>query len=260
MRPAPDRGSSTGGTAECVPGGRGLTARAAGAYNAPPERSDSNTVNACPKDTRVGVLGGTFDPIHLGHVAAAEGAARALGLSRVILVPAGAPPHKLVGPLASAADRLAMARLAVEGLDGLEVSDIETRREGPSYTVDTVRALARGLGGGVGLFLLLGTDALRDLPTWRDVEGIFRVAGPAVVERPGSGEIDWEALGRSLPEGLVRRARANFVRLERGLDVSSTEVRRRLAAGESVSGLLARAVERYIREHGLYGARPTVND
>jgi len=217
-------------------------------------------LNACQKGARVGVLGGTFDPIHLGHVAAAEGAARALGLSRVVLVPAGAPPHKLSGPRASGADRLAMARLAVEGLDGLEVSDIETRREGPSYTVDTVCQLAREAGTGVGLVLLLGTDALRDLPSWRDVEGIFRVVEPAVVGRPGAGEIDWEALGRSLPEGLVRRARANFVRLERGLDVSSTEVRRRLAAGEGVSGLLAPAVERYIREQGLYGARPTVND
>ena len=207
--------------------------------------------------TRVGVLGGTFDPVHLGHVAAAEGAARTLGLSRVIIVPAGVNPHKPVGPKAAAADRLAMARLAVEGVAGLEVSDVETRREGPSYTVDTVRELAREEGAGTGIFFLLGTDALRDLPTWRDVEGIFRVAEPAVVERPGAGEIDWEALSRSLPGDVARRARANVVRLERGIDVSSTEVRRRLAAGESVAGLLAPGVELYIREHGLYGATPT---
>jgi nicotinate-nucleotide adenylyltransferase len=225
-----------------------------------------------PKETRVGVLGGTFDPVHVGHVAAAEGAAGALGLARVVLVPAGAPPHKLALPRAGAADRLAMARLAVADRPGLGVSDVETRREGPSYTVDTVRELALELdaelttelvmvpGAGARLFLLLGTDALRDLPTWRDVEGIFRVAEPVAVERPGEGEIDWDALARSLPQELVRRSRANFVRLERGVDVSSTEIRRRLAAGESVSGLLAPEVERYIRERGLYGARRSAED
>ncbi|MHC4251534.1 MAG: nicotinate-nucleotide adenylyltransferase [Planctomycetota bacterium] len=216
--------------------------------------------------TRVGVLGGTFDPVHVGHVAAAEGAAGVLGLARVVLVPAGAPPHKLALPRAGAADRLAMARLAVAGRPGLGVSDVETRREGPSYTVDTVRELATELaaelvtesGAGVRLFLLLGTDALRDLPTWRDVEGIFRVAEPVAVERPGEPEIDWDALARSLPQQVVRRARANFVRLERGVDVSSTEIRRLLAAGEPMSRLLAPEVERYIRERGLYGARRSV--
>jgi len=182
-----------------------------------------------------------------------------LGLLRVVLVPAGSPPHKLSGPRASAVDRLAMARIAIEGIRSLEVSDIETRREGPSYTVDTVRSLARDLGAGVRLVLLLGTDALRDLPTWRDVGGIFRVAEPAAVGRPGAGEVDWEALAGALPEELVRRARANFVTLDRGLDVSSTEVRRRLAGGEPVAGLLAPAVERYIRERGLYGTRSTVD-
>ncbi len=204
---------------------------------------------------RFGILGGTFDPVHVGHVAAAEGSARALSLNSVILVPAGAPPHKLAGLSASAADRLAMARLAVAGRAGLEVSDIETRREGPSYTVDTVRELAADLGEGARIFLLLGTDALRDLHTWRDVEGIFTFAEPAAVERPGEPEIDWDEVARSLPGDVMRRARGNFVRLERGVDVSSTQIRRRLAAGEPVEGLLAPEVELYIREQGLYGTR-----
>jgi nicotinate-nucleotide adenylyltransferase len=217
-----------------------------------------NVVATTYETTRVGVLGGTFDPVHLGHIAAAEGAADRLGLARVILVPAGTPPHKSEGAFAASADRLAMARLAVEGKTNLDVSDVETRRAGTSYTVDTVRELAAELAGkhgeGVGLVLLLGTDALRDLPTWRDVEGIFRVSEPAVVGRPGAGEIDWDALARKLPADIVRRARANFVLLERGVDVSSTEVRRRLAGGESTSTLLATRVEQYIRDHGLYGA------
>ena len=215
---------------------------------------DSREGREVSKPARIGVLGGTFDPVHLGHVAAAEGAAEALGLARVVLVPAGNPPHKLDGARAGADDRLAMARLAVAGRAKLDVSDIETRREGPSYTVDTVRELAAELGPGMRLYLLLGSDALRDLPSWRDVEEIFRVAEPVAVERPGEPAIDWDALARSLPAELVSRARANFVRLERGVDVSSTEVRRRLAEGEHVTGLLAPEVERYIREHGLYGA------
>lgn len=147
-----------------------------------------------------------------------------------------------------------MARLAVVGQERLDVSDIETRREGPSYTVDTVHELAAELGPGARLYLLLGSDALRDLPTWRDVAGVFEVAEPVAVGRPGKPAIDWDALARSLPAELVGRARANFVTLERGVDVSSTEVRARLAAGESVTGLLAPEVELYIREHGLYGA------
>ncbi len=203
---------------------------------------------------RTGVFGGSYDPVHAGHVAAAEEAAERLGLDRVILVPAGVSPHKPSGTRARAEDRLAMTRLAVEGRARLAVSDVEVRRAGVSYTVDTVRELGFGLAAETELFLLLGTDALRELPAWREVDGIFRHAAPVVLERPGEPGVDWEELARALTADLSRRLREGLVRLSRGVDVSSTEIRRRFAAGESVAGLVPPAVETYIRERGLYGA------
>lgn len=200
---------------------------------------------------RIGVFGGSFDPVHEGHVRAAEDARGSLGLERVLLVPAGSQPLK--GGHASADRRLAMVRLAVEGRDGLEVSDTEVRREGTSYTVDTVRELAESLGADVELYLLIGTDAVRDLPNWRDVPGIFSCAKPAVLERPGDGPVDWDGFRERLPEGLAAELRDSAICLERPVDVSSTEIRRRLAAGESIAGLVPAAVEDYIRRHGLYG-------
>lgn len=204
----------------------------------------------------IGIFGGSFDPVHVGHLAAAEEAALTLGLSRVILVPAGVPPHKPSGTCASAADRLAMVGLAIRGRERLDVSDVEARRPGVSYTVDTVRELSAKLGAGVELQLLVGTDTLRELPTWREVGEIFRLVKPTVLERPGEPPVDWEALERSLPEDIVRRARARVVPLHRGVDVASSSIRRRLAAGESVAGLVPPEVERYIRERGLYRAPP----
>jgi len=247
--------------------------------------------NAFPRNggctRRIGLFGGSFDPIHEGHLRAAEDALRSLALERVLLVPAGSQPLK--GAHAGPEHRLAMVRLAVEERDGLEASDVEVRRGGKSYTVDTVRELAarlsmvkspaaaepsspksetfgrqllpgrRGRGGPRGdveLYLIIGTDAVRDLPDWRDVEGIFRRARPAVLERPGEEPVDWDALARKLPGRLAlnlrEELRASVVRLERPVDVSSTEIRRRLAAGESIEGLVPSAVEGYIREHGLY--------
>ena len=211
----------------------------------------------------IGVFGGSFDPIHVGHLRAAEEVRAALSLDRVILVPAGSQPLK--AGHAGAEDRLAMIRLALEGRAGLEVSDMEVRRPGKSYTVDTVRELGDELGpAGASphcsdvrpageLYLLIGTDAIRDLPNWRDVATILSRAKPAVIQRPGEGPVDWDGLAHRLPEGLVRDLRASVVGLERPVDISSTEIRRRLAAGESITGLVPPAVEDYIREHGLYG-------
>lgn len=200
----------------------------------------------------IGVFGGSFDPVHVGHLAAAEEAAQELGLARVILVPAARAPHKPSGTCASAADRLAMLMLAIRGRERLDVSDTEVRRQGTSYTVDTLRELRAELGTAARLHLLLGTDALRELHTWWKIDEIFRLAEPAVLERPGEPAADWQALGRLLPEDIVRRVRARVVPLRRGVEVASSDVRKRLAAGESVEGLVPPEVERYIRERSLY--------
>lgn len=190
---------------------------------------------------RVGVLGGSFDPIHLGHLAAAEDAADALSLDRVLLVPASVPPHKLQGTSAPPEERLAMVREAVKGHDRLEACDIEIRRGGISYTIDTVNELFARFGRDVELWLLVGSDAFRDIASWRRADELLQMVKLAVLERPGE----------SLPT-VSGVPRPTVVKLPNGLCISSTEVRRRLASGEPISGLLPPAVELYIKTRGLY--------
>lgn len=199
-------------------------------------------------DARVGVVGGTFDPIHLGHVAMAEAAADCLELDRVLLIPANLPPHRGHAP-APVEDRLAMCRLAVAGHPRLEVSDIEVRRGGRSYTVDTLRELSRELPG-ARLFLVLGWDAARDILSWRDPEEVIRLARLVIVPRPGLPAPTRELL---LAAGIDPET-ASVCHLPTP-DVRATEVRRALSDGRSLAGLVDRSVEMYLRQRDLYGFR-----
>jgi nicotinate-nucleotide adenylyltransferase len=194
----------------------------------------------------LGLLGGSFDPIHLGHVAAAEAALRLRGLDRVLIVPAGQAPHKRPGA-APFEHRLAMARLAAKGRAGLEVLDLEGRRAGPSYTVDTLQELRR-LHPGAALELLVGADMLLDLPGWHRAEEVVRLARVVAFGRPGAAS---DAARRTF-EAAFGKGLHVWLAFE-PLEASSTEIRRRLRAGEPVTGLLDPAVEGYIRSHGLYG-------
>ena len=193
-----------------------------------------------------GVLGGSFDPVHLGHVAAAEAALRLRRLDRVLLIPAGQAPHKraLAAPFE---DRLSMARLAVRGHPGLEVLDLEGRRPGPSYTVDTLEELRRR-SPGASFELLVGADMLLDLPTWHRAGEVVRAAHVVAFGRPGSAS---EAARRAF-DAAFGPGRHSWLDFD-PLPVSSTEVRRRLAFGEPVAGLLDPAVEAFLRSRGLYG-------
>jgi nicotinate-nucleotide adenylyltransferase len=196
---------------------------------------------------KLGVVGGTFDPIHLGHVAMAEAAASCAGLDRVLLVPARVPPHRAPAT-APAEDRLAMARLAAGDRPGLEVCDIELRRDGPSYTVDTLRALARERPD-AELYLVLGWDAARELRSWHEPDAVQRIARLVVVSRPGyptPGERDLAAAGIDPGRVLLCDVRTP--------DVDSTDVRRLAAAGESLAGLVDPAVQSYVHSNGLYRA------
>ena len=197
---------------------------------------------------RVGLLGGTFDPIHLGHLEAAAAALECARLDEVLLVPAGKPPHKRA-TRASAADRLEMCRRAVAGRPGLGVWDWESLRSGPSYSVDTLRAFREGRPADER-FLILGWDAARDLRSWRSPEEVLRLARLVVVGRPG--------LDSPTPEALrlagIDPERATLC-LAGTPDVAATTVRRRAARGESLDGLVPGPVEDYIRERGLYGAQ-----
>ena len=196
---------------------------------------------------RVGVLGGTFDPLHRAHLHIADAAAAALELDRLILIPAGDPWRKRGREITPAEHRLAMTQAAAaERRGGLEVSDMEIRRDGPTYTLDTVRELRDR--GASQLWWIMGADAVLDLPHWRRANEILTCARIAAVVRAGA-ELDRRQLDRIIP-GLGRWL--DWIPME-PIDLSATDLRERLSAGEDVSGDVPPAVLAYARKHGLYG-------
>ncbi|MSQ08985.1 MAG: nicotinate-nucleotide adenylyltransferase [Dehalococcoidia bacterium] len=195
---------------------------------------------------RIGVFGGTFDPIHEGHLAVARTARDAFDLDLVLFVPAPRPWLRPRGPVVPADDRLAMARMATMGERGFDVSSVDLDRPGTTYTADTLRDLRKQYGPGPEFYLVLGADSIRHLDRWARVDSVLRRCTLVAVGRPGAPR----------PSELPDEHPGNQARFIEGpmVDVSATEVRRRLAAGESCAGMLPPAVERYIGEHGLYGA------
>jgi nicotinate-nucleotide adenylyltransferase len=195
--------------------------------------------------TVVGIFGGSFDPVHAGHVAMASAAIASLRLDRLLVVPARASPHKSAHPAAPAEARLAMLRLAFAGTPAVDVSDLELRRPPPSYTVDTVEEVAR-LHPGADLVLLLGMDALADFPRWRDTQRIVRACRLAVFRRPGAGDAALAEARRAVPGLRIEGIDAPLV------DVSSTAVRERVRAGLPLDGLVPGPVGALIEERALY--------
>jgi nicotinate-nucleotide adenylyltransferase len=209
---------------------------------------------------RLGLLGGTFDPVHYGHLDAADAARRALGLDEVLFVPSHVPPHRATRPLASAFHRFALVALAIDGCRGYRVSDDELRREGPTYTIDTLRALHRRGVQPSQIFFIMGADACAEIATWREFPAVLDAANFVVVARPGA------SLERALapaPEVLARvqrptdasdlaRKTAVFPLEATTRDVSATEVRTRIAARRAIDDLVPAAVARYIEVHHLY--------
>jgi nicotinate-nucleotide adenylyltransferase len=206
----------------------------------------------------LGVLGGTFDPIHLVHLALAEEAAESLGLERVMFVPAGSPPHKPGVPITPGADRLAMVSLAIAGNDRFVASRLELDRDGPSYTVDTLEALvasrrAQGIAG--ELTLILSADAFLGLMSWRNPRRVIELARLAVAPRDGYPEAGPGFLARHLPDLADRAVFLDAPRIR----LSASELRERAAAGRSLRYLVPDAVAAYIGDHGLYRT-PRRND
>ena len=191
-------------------------------------------------------MGGTFDPVHTGHIEAARAAARCARLDLVLLVPAGTPPHRTQAPGAGARDRFEMCRLALRGAKGFGVWDFEVGREGPSYTVDTLERFC-DTHPGEDPFLILGWDAARDLHLWHRPADIVRMARVVVLQRPG---LPAPAAGDLRAAGLDP-ARTELCR-QPTPDVSATELRARAASGQSLRGFVPDAVAAYISEHGLY--------
>lgn len=188
---------------------------------------------------RVGILGGTFDPPHVGHLLVASDACRVLELDRLVLIPSASPPHKRGRVQATAEQRLEMMRAAVAGDPRFEVDDLELRREGPSYSVDTLREL-RARMPEAELFFIVGVDQLREFHSWREPDEVARLATLAVVSRHGetAEEVNPGVPARSVP---VTR-----------IDLSATEIRRRVAAGESIRYFVPDRVREIIERDGLY--------
>jgi nicotinate-nucleotide adenylyltransferase len=193
---------------------------------------------------RTGILGGTFDPIHLGHLEAADAARRHLQLDRVLLLPSRTPPHRSTEPRASVYHRFAMTALAAAERDML-ASDLELRRDGASYTALTLEALHREGYAPGELFFITGSDAFAEISTWYDYPRLFELGNFAVVSRPGYPIV--------IPLLPMKSALTSVIAIEAHTpDVSSTEIRRRVAAGESIRGLVASSVAYHIARHRLY--------
>jgi nicotinate-nucleotide adenylyltransferase len=202
---------------------------------------------------RIGVMGGTFDPIHNGHLASAQEALEYLALQTVLFVPAPRPPHKLGQRLTDVDHRVAMVKLAIADNPAFQFCDIELLRAGPSYTVDTLKELHNTLGESSALFYIVGSDALQELLTWRDPSGILELATLVVVARPGHAQVNLDVLSRALP-GVDQRV----VTID-GLncDIAATDLRTRVHQGKSLRYLTPLSVAAYVEGHGLYGAGST---
>lgn len=208
----------------------------------------------------LGVFGGTFDPVHVAHLALAQEAAESLGLERVLFVPAGSPPHKPGVPVTPGADRLAMVELAIAGNERFVASRIELDRAGPSYTVDTLEALAsgrpsEGVPSMADLTLILSADAFMGLPSWHEPRRVLELARLAVAPRDGYPEAGPAFMEAHFPDLAGRVVYLDGPRIR----LSASALRERAAAGRSLRYLVPDAVAAYIGDHGLY-RNPRRND
>ena len=216
----------------------------------PPGRTDRSTI---------GILGGTFDPIHLGHLALARAALRSLHLDQILFVPAARPPHKLGRPISPPNDRLAMVELAIADEPKTAVSRLEIDRAGPSYTVDTVAALldeAARADETIDVIVILSAESFADLADWHAADRLVELATIAVAPRPGHPLPDPAGLADKLP-GLIGRLAVIHGTLP---DISASKIRALVAAGRPIDHLVPPPVAAYIEEHHLYREPPTRKD
>lgn len=199
----------------------------------------------------IALFGGTFNPIHLGHLIAARAVAEHLGLARVVLIPSASPPHKRGPDLADAEDRLEMARRAVAGEDGFDVSDVEIRRSGVSYTILTVQAYREKLGAGTPLYWIIGGDTLGELHTWYRVAELADLCQIVTAVRPGFETPDLSGLAVRLSPEQIQRLKDAVLPTPR-IDISATDIRQRIRKGRSIRFLVPEPVREYILAHRLY--------
>ena len=199
---------------------------------------------------KIGVLGGTFDPIHMGHLIVAEDIREKLGLGEVLFIPAGRPWLKLKEEkhVSAGRHRLEMVRLATTSNPHFKVSTIEIDRPGLSYSVDTILELKGKLGAGCDIYFIVGPDALASLALWKEPARLLEICQVVCIGRPGHAKIDLRSLDSSVPGASTRIMMVDVPHIE----ISATEIRRRVAQGLSIRYLVPEAVEKYIAEHRLY--------
>lgn len=198
---------------------------------------------------KLGILGGTFDPPHYGHLHIAEFAMRALELAEIVFVLAKQPPHKLDDPVSPLAARLEMLERALSDKPAFVISLIETKRTGPSYSVDTLRELRREFGDDTEIFFVMGEDSLVNFPTWHQPQEIVKLCKLAVLQRPGY-DLDVDALEHRVPG-----VKASLVLIPAAeMNISSSEIRERVRRGESIREFVPSLVADYIESHRLYRA------
>ena len=200
---------------------------------------------------RIGVFGGTFNPIHVGHLVMAEEVCNCHHLSKVLFIPAYIPPNKSVADLADANHRYQMVREAISRNENFEVSDFEIRREVRSSTIDTVKELLNLYGKDCEVFLILGADSLNELELWRDIKKLSQLCHFVIVNRPGYSTDVSGSLADVIGKDKVLDMERLKVQIS-PIGISSTDIRKRLREGADVSGLVPPCVEVYIRKHGLY--------
>jgi nicotinate-nucleotide adenylyltransferase len=200
---------------------------------------------------KLGLMGGTFSPIHYGHLVAAEECRIRLGLDRVLFIPAGEPPHKRGRPVTPAGDRVAMVELAIADNPGFELCRIEVERCGPSYTSDTLAELRQVYGPGAELYFIVGMDSLSEILTWHEPARIAELARLVAISRGGVAPFDPGRLEPGIPNARERV----IVLSGPELTISSTDLRRRVASGLPIRYQVPPSVEEYIRGHGLYTSR-----
>lgn len=200
---------------------------------------------------RIGILGGTFNPVHIGHLIIAEEVYYRHGLSRVIFIPAGIPPHKGAENLTEAHHRYEMVKLATKDNDHFEVSDEEVSREGKSFTIDTVDANPERYGKDSDLHLIVGMDTVNELPTWKDIKRLSTLCRIVVVNRPGNTLANLDQLIPVMGKEKVEEIKRIHVEIP-PIGISSTDIRNRLKKGLHTRYIVPSEVRQYIEKHGLY--------
>jgi len=201
------------------------------------------------------LFGGTFDPIHLGHITVADDAAEHIGAEKVIFIPAKRSPLKNFFPEANDHDRLAMITLAIAYNKMFEASDCELKKAGPGYTLETVRQFQTDYGSGTSIYWLIGADSIGELPYWYEIGRLIDECNLCVMYRAGFAVPDFTRLTAILGAGRTEKLQRNIIQTPL-IDISSTEIRKRLATGRDVTDMLDPQVADYIRKHRLYQSKP----